>query len=271
MIKLIASDIDGTLVPDGTMKIDPQMINVIKRCRKNNIIFAGASGRQYYSMAKLFAPVADQIYYITDNGTILRDQKKIYDITELNRRSLFEMIKDAKDLPGSDIMLCAKDAAYCEDEGKMFYWMRDSYHFNIKVIGDFETNLDRYEDIVKISIYYDGDCEALVNKDFRPKWGNKFQIQSAGTMWTEVMSPEADKGAKVRKLQEILGISQHETMAFGDNLNDIGLLAAADESYAIGSARDEVKEAAKYIAPPLSEYGVTTVITRYLDSIGAEK
>ena len=59
-------------------------------------------------------------------------------------------------------------------------------------------------------------------------------------------------------------------MVFGDNLNDIGMLEAASESYAIGSARDEVKAAAKHIAPPLSENGETEVLMAYLDSIGAE-
>ena len=40
-------------------------------------------------------------------------------------------------------------------------------------------------------------------------------------------------------------------MAFGDNLNDLEMLYAAEESYAIGSARQEVKDAAKHVAPPL--------------------
>lgn len=268
MIRLIASDIDGTLVPDGTLKIDPHMMDVIRRCRRNGIFFAGASGRQYHSMAKLFQPVQDDIFFITDNGTILRDARKVYMENVISPSMLTELIRDAKKLPDSDLMLCAMDCAYCEDEGEMFYWMRDSYKFNIRVIGDFENNLT--DDIVKLSIYHKGDCEALVNEWFRPKWQDRTRIQSAGTMWVEVMKPDADKGIALRKLQEVLGISREETMSFGDNMNDLGLLAAAEESYAIGSAREEVKAAAKHVAPPLSENGVTRVITAYLDSIGAK-
>ena len=73
MIKLIASDIDGTLVPDGTHEIDVRMYDVIKRLKEHGIIYVGASGRQFASMAKLFQPVKEDIYYITDNGAILRD------------------------------------------------------------------------------------------------------------------------------------------------------------------------------------------------------
>ena len=56
MIKLIASDIDGTLVPDGTAKIDVRMYDIIRRLKEHGIIYVGASGRQFASMARLFQP-----------------------------------------------------------------------------------------------------------------------------------------------------------------------------------------------------------------------
>lgn len=268
MIKLIASDIDGTLVPDGTMKIDPAMIEVVKRCLRNGIRFVGASGRQFLSIARLFQPVSDQIYYIGDSGGILRDAKKIYSMSTLDPVLVREMVQDAKKLDDCDIMLSGRDCDYCEEESEMFYWMRDSYRFNIRVVGDFR-NLSE-EEFAKMSIYHKDNCEEIVSEWFLPKWGKKFRIMSAGTMWMDIVNPDADKGARLRELQQILGITPAETMAFGDNVNDLGMLAAAEESYAIGSAREEVKKAARHIAPPLSEYGVTTVIQQYLDSIGAE-
>ncbi len=268
MIKLIASDIDGTLVPDGTDKIDPRMMDVIRRMKRNGIIFCGASGRQFASMYRLFSPVAEDIYYITDNGSILRDYKNVLSMNVIEKEDLWEMVRDAKKIPRSDIMLCGREWAYCEDEGEMFYWLRDSYKFNVKVTGDFESHIT--DDIAKMSIYRTGDCEEAVKREFVPKWKEKFLIASAGTMWMDIVCHGADKGSSLRKLQEHLGISPEETMVFGDNLNDIGMLEAASESYAIGSAREEVKAAAKHIAPPLSENGETQVISEYLDSIGAE-
>ncbi len=265
MIRLIASDIDGTLVPDGTDKIDPEMLKVIKALSEKGIVFAGASGRQFISMARLFQPVWEDIYYITDNGSILRGPREIISMNVIGRKPLFEMIRDVKKLPGCDIMLCGRDWAYCEDYGEMFYWLRDSYKFNIRVVGDFEENLR--DDIVKLSIYKKDTVEEEVKKWFLPKWQDMFKIASAGTMWQDIVNPDADKGSSLRKLQERLGISPEETMAFGDNINDLGLLAAAGESYAIGSAREEVKQAAKHVAPPLSEYGVTKVLKKLLESL----
>ena len=265
MIKLIATDIDGTLVPDGTAKIDKRMFDIIKRLKAQGITFCGASGRQFASMARLFAPVCEDIYYITEGGTVLRDVKQVYLKSVIEYEDLFAMIRDIKKLPDCDIMLSGLDTAYCEDKSEMFYWMRDSYRFNIEVIGDFETHLT--DEIVKLSIYHKDNAEAIVNEWFTDKWKHKFKIGCAGVMWMDVTPMSADKGVSLRHLQEVLGISREETMAFGDNLNDIGMLEAAEESYAIGSARDEVKNAAKHIAPPLSEYGESQVLLKLLEEL----
>lgn len=262
MIKLIASDIDGTLVPDGTDQIDPEMFNIIKELKKRGIRFAGASGRQFVSMRKLFAPVKNDIFYITDNGSILRDSNKVYSMNVIDRDVLFELIADVKKLDNCDIMLCGLNTAYCEDKSEMFLWMRDSYKYNIKVLGDFETHLD--DDIVKLSIYKRDTVEQEVMEWFYPKWKDRFVIASAGTMWMDIVNPGADKGSALKALMKELGLSKEEVMAFGDNINDLGLLEAAGESYAIGSAREEVKAAAKHVAPPLSVYGETIALKEFL-------
>ena len=81
----------------------------------------------------------------------------------------------------------------------------------------------------------------------------------------DIVNPGADKGSALKILMKELELKKEEVMAFGDNINDLGLLQAAGESYAIGSAREEVKNAAKHIAPPLSEYGETIAIREFLD------
>ena len=59
MIKLIVSDIDGTLVKDGTLDINPEYMDVIKKLTEKGIHFVACSGRQYSSEKQLFAPVKD--------------------------------------------------------------------------------------------------------------------------------------------------------------------------------------------------------------------
>lgn len=69
MIKLVASDIDGTLVPEGTDQIDPELFEMIRELKKRGIMFAVASGRQYVSMRSVFEPVADDVIFIAENGS----------------------------------------------------------------------------------------------------------------------------------------------------------------------------------------------------------
>ena len=64
MIKLIASDLDGTLLPEGTMDVNPELFDVIRRLKKKGVTFAAVSGREYDSIAKVFEPVKDDIYFI---------------------------------------------------------------------------------------------------------------------------------------------------------------------------------------------------------------
>ena len=72
MIKLIVSDIDGTLVEDGTDKINIEIYDVIMRLKEKGIRFAAASGRQYISIKRLFEPIAEEIFYIPDGKLIIK-------------------------------------------------------------------------------------------------------------------------------------------------------------------------------------------------------
>ena len=83
MIKLIVSDIDGTLVKDGTLDINPEYMDVIRKLTEKGIHFVACSGRQYSSEKQLFAPVKDIISYISDGGTLIRTSEKILKVYTL--------------------------------------------------------------------------------------------------------------------------------------------------------------------------------------------
>ena len=70
MIRLIASDIDGTLLHNGAAEIDPVIFEEIHRLKQKGILFCPASGRQYHSLRRLFAPAADELTYLCENGAL---------------------------------------------------------------------------------------------------------------------------------------------------------------------------------------------------------
>ena len=71
MIRMIACDVDGTLLQQGQTELSPQVFEQIIRLQAKGPQFCPASGRQYSSLQKLFAPIADQLYYVCENGAVV--------------------------------------------------------------------------------------------------------------------------------------------------------------------------------------------------------
>ena len=68
MKRLIASDIDGTLLKDGQQTLDDIFFDLISTLHAQGVLFVAASGRQLASLKMLFEPVADDIVFIAENG-----------------------------------------------------------------------------------------------------------------------------------------------------------------------------------------------------------
>ena len=264
MIKLVVSDVDGTLVKDGTLKINPEYMDVIKKLRKKGVYFAVCSGRQYSSESQLFAPVKDQIFFVSDGGTLIRTSEKILKIHTLPDEIWKNMAKMVKtELPECDYFISGPDRCFAENsKSKMFRWLRDSYGYDIREVPDM-MHLEG-EQIMKIAVYHQERCEELCAPVFTPYWKDKINLAAAGKEWMDGTPLGADKRSAVAFLQEYLGISPEETCAFGDNINDIAMLKDSGFSYAVANAREEVRMAAKAVCPSYAEDGVLSVLKTLL-------
>jgi hydroxymethylpyrimidine pyrophosphatase-like HAD family hydrolase len=78
------------------------------------------------------------------------------------------------------------------------------------------------------------------------------------------MHPDVHKGAAVRTLQRLHGITPGQTMAFGDYLNDLQMLDAAEHSFAMSNAHPQVLARARYTAPSNREHGVVRTLAAVL-------
>ena len=264
MVKLIASDIDGTLVKDGTLAIDPEYMDVIGRLIDKGIVFVACSGRQFRSERKLFAPIADKLLYVSDGGTVVRTPKEILKVHAMPDeiwKGMCSMVRES--MPSCDYFVCTPECCFAEDGGsRMFHWLRDSYGYDIREVP--EMLKLKYQQIIKFSVYHQNACEEMCAPLFTPSWKDKTVMAAAGKEWMDCTPIGSGKGPALAFLQKYLGISPEETCTFGDNLNDIEMLQNAGFSYAVSNSRPEVQAAAKDTCPPYWENGVLQVLKTFL-------
>ena len=242
MIKLIASDIDGTLVEDGKNYLNPEVLDVILELRKKGIQFAAATGRQWASIESLFNPIKERIFYLSDNGAYVGCHGRNLFLNTIDRELVNELVGDIR-AAGLEVMLSGPDVVYLDTpDDELYYWMKDSYQYKVERVADVLAVPDEF---IKVSTYKKHDIETRVCA-LRSKYESRLKMTISGEMWMDATALGVNKGAAIKLIQESLGITPEETMVFGDQLNDIEMMQQAYYSFAVGNARPEVKALARF-------------------------
>lgn len=239
MIRLIASDIDGTLLQNGAAEIPAEIFDHIHRLEKKGVLFCPASGRQYTSLRRLFAPVADKVPFLCENGAVVYGPGSpgpILSKTVMDRRLSEELCGDILALPGVEVLISGADVSYlCPKAPDLENQIRWFLGNRTAVLP---SPADVPEDIVKVSAYCPSGVDA-VKEGLFPKWGAYFRCAVAGAVWLDFTL--ADKGLGGRRLCEALGLRLEEVMAFGDNYNDISMLEQVGRPYLMENAAPELR------------------------------
>ena len=90
------------------------------------------------------------------------------------------------------------------------------------------------------------------------------QVTVSGAHWVDITSSTANKGQAIRHLQDRFDITPAQTMVFGDFLNDVEMMDAAEYSFAMDNAHPDLRRRARYVAPPNRENGVVRTISAVL-------
>lgn len=262
MIKLIASDVDGTLLPEGTLDVNPEVFQVILKLKEKGILFAGASGRQFISMKSVFGPIQQDMIFIADNGAYVTCRGSVMACHELSRGLLEEIVAYIRQMENVCILLSTPTGAYTDSHDQDYINMLNT-GYGIPSC-QVEDVLKVEEPIVKASIYCTADDAANVAGPIIQHFAGRAHIMASGARWIDFMEEGVDKGHALETIQRLMKITPEETMAFGDNYNDMGMLSRAGESYAVANAREEVKAAAKHVMTTESKDGVLEVLKTLL-------
>ena len=236
MTKLIVSDIDGTLLPYGETTLSPRLFDLIRRLRERGVLFCPASGRQYHSLRLLFAPVADEICYVCENGAVLfgpgrEEEAPILSKTVLPRSDALPLAQAIMDQPDCYVLISGENTSYvCRCPDKLIDGMKASLGNRMVRVERLE---DIEEDIIKVSAFCPKGLDAPAAA-LGPRWGEAYHMAVAGLAWLDFTL--ADKGVGLSALCAALGIPLEETMAFGDNWNDVPMLDLAGTAWLMEAA-----------------------------------
>ncbi len=265
MIKFIATDLDGTLL-DGARKLPEEIYGLVRQLHDAGILFAPASGRQYANLKTLFAPVADKVVFICENGALVKYRGETLHLSPI--RDLY--IKDALDairaLPHLYPMLCGAECAYIENERQPFYRYSMDAYTNCKKVNSLDEVIGK-EDICKIAVYDEIAAADNCIKVLPPKLPNLRTIIS-GTDWCDVSSPETNKGVAIRHIRTRFHLKREECVAFGDHMNDYEMLVECGRAFVPENAYPPLKKLVGRTIPSNEEGGVLITIKKILANGG---
>ncbi len=260
-VKLIISDLDGTLL-NKENKVPDEFYDVLEELNKKDIVFAVASGRNYLGLRHLFNEKGDDIYFICDNGAFVKHGEQIISSSEINKEDYKRIINFLFKNDIFTVMVCGVKGTY--------YQNTNNEEFNERMKGMYtkttpvDNILEIDDEIFKVSVF---NAENIRQRAFNPlktRFEDEFSIHISAKVWVDVMTRNADKGKALKVLQTRMGISENQTMAFGDFDNDIPMLQNAKYSFAMQDASDNVKKMAKYTAKSNAENGVLLAIKEYV-------
>ncbi len=266
MLRMIATDLDGTLVRDGTLEIDPGYEPMFERLLDMGVEVVIASGRQYKSSLRLFPNIAHRLSCIADGGATYRIHGENHAFCRIPEETVNELLRDFATLtdPELDISLNSTELCFVPHEGtRMHLWLRDSYKFDFGSMPS-PTECPR-DEIIKMAVYHPTDAEGALGGWFLEKWGKILHASSAGRNWVDFVMPGVNKGRTLSHMMEVLGVDPADAYAFGDNQNDLEMAGVVGHFLCVENARPEVRAVAERILPPYWEQGVLQFLEEYLN------
>ena len=264
-IKLIASDLDHTLL-DEAGHLPPNFYDTIRAVHHAGMHFVAASGRPLYTLKPMFAPVADVVSLVAENGAVVvRDGEMVY--SQFIPKADYVRLTNytyAKKL--GEPILCALDTAYIAKSAAQYRDYLGQFFAKLEVVDDL-TQVDAQ--VAKYSVYFPGgETYDIFEPDYATPFKDEFHVTIGGDYFLDMMHADVDKGHALTELGKLIDVTPDEMVTFGDNLNDTEMLAIAGHSFVMQAGQAELDQVADERIGSNSDYAVQTKINEILKKGG---
>ncbi len=263
MIKLIVTDVDGTLLDNDSMLPDLNKQAIID-CKKHGIGVILATGKSIAAIKNLIKILELELPQITLNGAVVIDIKnddcKILKAEKLQKHYFYDVLKTIKEKNYKPLIALAN--------GNILY---DEYDPNFIVFDKVNEPTFKVEKLE--SEEYAKDCVSIsvaiketdpLDSFLRRKYEPKLQIVRSGEYFFDILSPDANKGKALQFICTKLKINSNDVAVIGDSPNDLSMFKFAGLRVAVKNSFEEVLKKADYITEENYKCGFAKAIYKYV-------
>ena len=263
MYRLIASDLDETLIPHNRILLQKD-IDAIQKAREKGVRFVCASGRGYLSMQGTLKSLglydAENQYTISFNGGAITENKD-------NRLLSFKGISYEKAeqlfLRGLAYDVCIH--VYTIDTVYVYRLTEDEINYlnnRMEVTEFFTPDISFLKDQKLVKVLYvntDYDYLKKIDNDLKDI-SYDCDVSYSSNRYLEFNAKGVNKGEGLKELASLLNIDISECIAAGDNINDLSMIQAAGLGIGVANTVEEMKPLCDHITKATCDEGAMAEI-----------
>ena len=270
-IKLIATDMDGTLLdPKGQVDL-PRLEKILDQLEERGIRFVIATGNEIHRVKQLLGHLTERVVLIVANGARIFEgnqllQAQTCDDDMVNRALEFFKGRECQDqfvVTSMNGGFVKEGTVFTQLENFMTPEMIELFYQRMNFVEELESHL--FGGVLKMSLVVGEERSESVLEDINHLFNGYVQAVSSGYGCIDILQSGIHKAWGLQELLKRWDIKAEEIMAFGDSENDVEMLQLAGIAYAMENADDKAKAVATDFAPSNSQAGVYQVLEDWLE------
>lgn len=260
-VKLIAMDLDGTLLNDRK-EITQYTVETLRKIREQNIILVISSGRMMEAINKFQAAIGLKCYRSSMNGAYIVDEESRPIFSKQFQPEVLQEIISLLAKKKVFFNLSTEDTLYCLSENDVLkrrnYGVKTKYLTSEEMLSGTPKKVNRFiVETTNMSLLH--EISKHIQKEYH------LEITKSAKHNIEVMPEKVNKGNGLSKICSYVGIHRVNTLVFGDGDNDMSLFEAAGVKVAMKNACAALKNKADIITESNNDDGVAKVLQTLLD------
>ena len=261
MFKIIFSDIDGTLINDA-LEVTSKTRRALSDAVNSGVLFVPVSARMPEAIKPIIKDFLPEVPMISYNGAFIQDESgQVIDSCPMSPQAA-QAICQYLEKEVADVVWNVYSGEKWLSQNRLNKWISREEH----VVGLVSQEADlevigHLPEVHKLLLMGEPERMQALEEKLEELYPG-LSIARSLPYYIEVMASGIQKGRAVSLLAKHYGVEMSETLAFGDNFNDLDMLEAAGEAYVMANAPQEVKERIGHVTASHNHDGIALVLEK---------